>query len=84
LLHGQQGKLPMPFRKGYEGVYDQTTLERLQDILEFVWLAITDAVAPSISREDVARLVLDAHKVGMTPDRIKKHVLDRILQITEA
>ncbi len=69
----------MRFRKGYEGIYDQTTLERLQDILEFVWLAVNDAVAPSISREDVASLVLEAHKAGMTPDQIKKHALDRIL-----
>jgi hypothetical protein len=70
----------MPFRKGYEGVYDQATLERLQDILEFVWLAITDAVAPSMSRENVASLVLAAHESGMTPERIKEHVLDEILE----
>jgi hypothetical protein len=49
------------------GVYDQATLERLQDILEFVWLAITDAVAPAMSRENVASLVLAAHESGMTP-----------------
>jgi hypothetical protein len=70
----------MPFRKGYEGVYDQATLERLQDILEFVWLAITDAVAPSISRDDLARLVLEGHEAGMSPDRIKEHVIRHILQ----
>jgi hypothetical protein len=70
----------MPFRQGCEGVYNQATLERLQDILEFVWLAITDAVAPSVSRETIAQRVLAAHEAGMSPELIKEHVLDEILQ----
>jgi hypothetical protein len=69
----------MPFSKGYEGVYDQSTLKQLQDILEFVWLAIADGTA-TVSREDVASLVLAAHESGMTPERIKEHVLDELLQ----
>jgi hypothetical protein len=70
----------MPFRKGYEGVYDQATLDLLQDILEFVWLALSDAFAPSVSREKIAGMVLAAHNGGMTPDRIKEQVIDEILQ----
>jgi hypothetical protein len=70
----------MPFRKGYEGVYDQATLARLQDVLEYVWLAITDTLAPSVSREEVARQVLAAHESGMPPERIKEQVLVELLQ----
>jgi hypothetical protein len=51
--------LAVPFRKGYEGIYDQATLEHLQDILEFVWRALVDGgTPPSVSREDVARMVI--------------------------
>lgn len=75
-----RGEFRMPFRKGYEGVYDQATLDLLQDILEFVWLAMTDAFAPSVSREKIAGMVVAAHKAGMTPDRIKEHVIDEILR----
>ena len=32
----------MPFREGYGGVYDEATLARLQDIFEYVWLALAD------------------------------------------
>ena len=70
----------MPFRKGYEAVYDQATLARLQDVFEYVWLAITDTLAPSVSREEVARQVLAAHESGITPDRIKEQVLAGLLQ----
>jgi hypothetical protein len=70
----------MPFYKGYEGIYDQATLARLRDIFEFVWLAITDAVAPSVSREDIARLVVAVYEAGIPPDRIKEQVIAEILQ----
>jgi hypothetical protein len=70
----------MPFRNGYEGVYDQATLNLLQEILEFVWLAMTDAFAPSVSREKIAGMVVAAHKAGMTPDHIKEQVFNEILQ----
>jgi hypothetical protein len=70
----------MPCRKGCEGDYDQATLARLQDVFEYVWLAITDTLAPSVSREEVARQVLAAHESGMSPDRIKEHVIVELLQ----
>jgi hypothetical protein len=41
---------------------------------------MTDAFAPSVSREKIAGMVVDAHKTGMTPDRIKEYVIDEILQ----
>jgi hypothetical protein len=70
----------MPFRQGYEGVYDQATLARLQDVFEYIWLAITDTLAPLVSREDIARQVLAAHESGMPPDRIKEQVLAGLLR----
>lgn len=69
----------MPFRKGYVGVYDQPTLDQLQDILEFVWLAIADGTPP-VSLEDVARMILAGHETGLTPDRIKEEVVREIVQ----
>ena len=70
----------MPSCKSYEGVDDQATLARLQDVFEYVWLAITDTLAPSVSREEVARQVLAAHESGMPPERIKEQVLVELLQ----
>jgi hypothetical protein len=70
----------MPFRKGYEGVYDQATLALLQDVFEYVWLAITDTLAPLVSREEIARQVLAAHESGLAPDRIKEQVLAELLR----
>jgi len=68
----------MPFRKGYEGVYDQATLALLQDVFEYVWLANT--LAPLVSREEVARQVLAAHEAGLAPDSIKERVLAELLR----
>jgi chemotaxis protein histidine kinase CheA len=69
----------MPFRKGYAGVYDQTTLAHLQVTLEQVWLAITDN-GVSVSREDIARLIIAAYEAGVASDRIKEQVLAGILR----
>jgi hypothetical protein len=49
-------------------------------MLEFVWLAITDAVAPSVSRDDIAPLVFAVHEAGISPDRIKEQVIAGILR----
>jgi hypothetical protein len=70
----------MPFRKGYEGVYDQTTLADLQDTLEHVWLAIKDVGVGSVSREDIAQLIIAACEAGVASDRIKEQVLAGILR----
>jgi hypothetical protein len=69
----------MPFRKGYARVYDQTILTQLQVTLEQVWLAIKD-VGGSVSREDVARLIIAAREAGVASDRIEEQVLAGILR----
>jgi hypothetical protein len=68
----------MPFRKGYEGVYDQATLDRLQDILECIWLAIVDAGQTSVAREDVARMIISAYDSGMKLEVIGDSVIAEI------
>jgi hypothetical protein len=70
----------MPFRKGYEGIYDQATLDQLQDVLEFVWLAIVADRRATLCRENVARMILTSHESGMTPVRIKEQVVREILR----
>jgi hypothetical protein len=70
----------MPFREGYGSIFDAPTRATLQDVFEFVWLAMTDAFAPSVSREKIAGMVVAAHKAGMTPDHIKEQVFNEILQ----
>jgi len=69
----------MPFRRGYTGVYDHTTLAQLQDTLEQVWLAINE-VGGSVSREDIARLIIAAYEAGVASDRIEEQVLAGILR----
>jgi hypothetical protein len=68
----------MPFRKGYEGDYDQTT--DLHDTLEQVWLAIKDVHVGLVSREDIAQLITAAREAGVASDRIKEQVLAGILR----
>jgi hypothetical protein len=75
-----KGNLAVPFHKSYEGVYEQATLDKLQDIFEFVSRAITDAGAPSVSPEDIARMVIDAHETGVPPDRMKVQLVQEILK----
>jgi hypothetical protein len=70
----------VPFRKGYEGVYDQASLERLQEILEFVWLALVDGGTPPVSREDVARMIIAAYEQGVPPERMKVQLVQEILK----
>ena len=69
----------MPFRKGYAGVYDQTTLAHLQDTLEQLWVAIEE-VRARVSREDLASLIIAAYEAGVASDRIKEQVLAGILR----
>ena len=71
----------MPFRKGYEGVYDQVTLTQLQDIFEFVWLAVADSLScAEVSREYIAHRIIAAHEAGLVPEAIKNKV---ILELTQ-
>jgi hypothetical protein len=61
----------MPFRSGdYAGVFDQATLAQLQEVFDAVWLAATTRKIP-ISRDELARLILQAHKDGLDADCIK-------------
>ena len=69
----------MPFRKGYAGVYDQATVAHMQDTHEQIWLAIKD-VGGSVSREDIARLIIAAYEAGVASDLIKEQVLAGILR----
>jgi hypothetical protein len=72
----------MPFRQGYEGVYDQATLALLQDIFEYVWLAVADSLSSTeVSREYIAHRILAAHEAGLTPEAIRNRV---ILELTRS
>jgi hypothetical protein len=68
----------MPFRHEYSDVYDQLTLDRLQDIFEYVWLAVVDIRRSPPSREQVARLIIEAHEAGMTPEQMKDFVIKKV------
>jgi hypothetical protein len=66
----------MLFRQGYNGIYDQETLTKLQDILEFVWLAIIDdGQAGSVSREEIARMIFAAYARDLSPESIQRAVI---------
>jgi hypothetical protein len=69
-------ELLMPFRENYRHLYDASTLARLQDVFEFVWLATVDAGIVA-SRAHIARLIIEAHDAGMTPEGIKDSVLSK-------
>jgi hypothetical protein len=65
----------MPFRDGdYEGVFDQATLKQLQAIFDDVWLVVTASKTPN-SRDEIARLILEAHKEGHDAEGIKRRVI---------
>jgi hypothetical protein len=57
----------VPFRKGYEALYDQTTLADLQDTLEHVWLAIKDVHVGLVAREDIAQLIFPPKRPESLP-----------------
>ena len=62
----------MPFREGYNGVYDEATLAHLQDIFEYVWLAMVDLGEPKITRDDLAGMIIGCHEKGMSVEAIKE------------
>ena len=69
------GDQDMPFRSSdYAGVCDQATLTQLQEIFDAVWLAATTGKI-SISRDELARLIFQAHKDGLDADAIKSKVI---------
>jgi hypothetical protein len=61
----------MPFRDGYTRVYDKATLARLQDIYEYVWLAMVDLDEPKLTRDDLAGMIIGCHDKGMSAEAIK-------------
>jgi ketosteroid isomerase-like protein len=67
----------MPFHSGFDDLQDQSTLAQLQSIFDSVWPAVREADA-SISRADIARRILAAHRAGNTPQQIKEAVLSSI------
>ena len=64
----------MPFRSGFDDIYEQSTLELLQGIFDSIWPALGEANT-SISREEIARRILAAHRAGNSPEQIKEVVL---------
>ena len=64
----------MPFRDGFDDVYEQSTLELLQGIFESVWPALGEANTRT-SREEIARRILAAYRAGSSPEQIKEAVL---------
>jgi hypothetical protein len=62
----------MPFREGYGGVYDEATLTRLQDIYEYVWLALVDLGEPKMNRDDLAGMIIGCYEKGMSAEAIKE------------
>lgn len=72
LVMGDQG---MPFRSSeYDGVLDQATLAQLQEVFDAVWVAATTGKIP-VSRDDLARQILQAHKDGLDANAIKSKVI---------
>lgn len=67
----------MPFRSGFDDIYEQSTLELLQSIFESVWPVLGEANTRT-SREEIARRILAAHRAGNSPEQIKKAVLSGI------
>jgi hypothetical protein len=64
----------MPFRNGFDDVYEQSTLELLQGIFDAVWPSLREANS-TVSREEVARRILAAYRAGNSPDQISAMVL---------
>ena len=69
----------MPFRRGYEGIYDRDTLDHLQDVFEAVSLIVADAKL-SVGRGEIVQLILDAHNSGMPSAKIRQHVIYEIFR----
>ena len=61
----------MPFRDRYIGVYDAATLAKLQNIFEYVWQEMIGGRAPIFDRDEVARMIIEAHDSGMDDETIK-------------
>jgi hypothetical protein len=72
----------MPFHNGFDDVHDQSTLAQLQSIFDSVWPAFREP-DPSISRADIARRILAAHRAGKTPRQIKEALLSSITSAKE-
>ena len=62
----------MPFREGYSGIYDATTLGRMQDIFDHVWKQMINGKAPIFARDDLARMIIKAHDSGMDAETIRQ------------
>ena len=62
----------MPFRSGdYTGVFDQATLAQLQEVFDAVWVTTGKN---TISRDELARLIIQAHNDGLDADGIKRRL----------
>ena len=68
----------MPLRSALEGTYEPDTLHELQDILEFIWLEVADSGRLGLSRESVARMIIEAHRRGVAPETIQHEVLGQV------
>jgi hypothetical protein len=68
----------MPFKKGYSDQFDSPTRAGLQDVFEFVWLAVVDADLGPITRAELAEIIVKAHESGMKAEAIKDIVLHEL------
>jgi hypothetical protein len=64
----------MSFRWDYRHVYDQQTLDRLEEVFDSVWPIVLDA-GLSLGRQDIVRMIVDAHEAGRSPPQIRQHLI---------
>jgi hypothetical protein len=68
----------MSYPSSHEDAYDQSTLVLLHDVFESIWLAIHDAGGMPASRDEVARMIVTAHRAGLAPEGIKNELVRRV------
>jgi hypothetical protein len=71
----------MPFRHDFGATLDEQQRLRLQDVFEFVWLALVDHGVLSVSRAKVAQIILEADESGMAPECIKDRLVRELIRL---
>lgn len=69
----------MPFRSGFDDIYEQSTLDLLQGIFDSIWPVLGEANT-STSQQEIARRILAAYRAGNSPEQIKEAVLRSVRQ----
>ena len=73
----------MSFRWAYRRIYDQQTLDRFQEVFDAVWPVVLDA-GLALQREDIVRLIVDAHEAGMPAAGVRQHVIYELFRKPKA